>query len=473
MADFDKISINRTYYNVKDTTARQQISAETAAREQADSQLSQQIIEQTAATGRLLTSFGAVGDGQTDDSVALKNAIETCSRNGIALYIDDKTFYVASLFYAECTKPVKIIGLGNATIKTAKYRYGTASPIPGQQFVSYINIQAPTVSFDNLHFTGSAGLQWDSDIANMYFDNPILFYNCQQVRVVNCNFANLWGTSVYITDSTKTEVYFGNCDWTEVGGHYKVIDAYDMFGDAVDLDRLDMCNIVFDSCNAVGRAKNVVTSGFDVSRCFLTCEFDNGTYNITVNSCNIQNYERVLHSEYVGNVKVVFNSTHIKNAVLFCFNYTNTSAVTEAVFISCDIMPIDRATWNGASGFCYDAVTVINSVFHCKTDYICDSTKACFINCDVQLDTYPTAKLTINKKVNSYTLFDNCTFNLSNATLNGFTIASGAKVCFVSGFIWKTASSFDMGGARTLFMEPLTSAPSGWSNYGVVEWTNH
>lgn len=473
MADFDKISINRTYYNVKDTTARQQISAETAAREQADSQLSQQIIEQTAATGRLLTSFGAVGDGQTDDSAALKNAIVTCSQEGTTLYIDDKTFYVASLFYAECNKPVKIVGLGNATIKTAKYRYGTASPISGQQFISYINIKSPNVTVECLSFAGTAGFQWNSDITDMYFDNPILFYNCQQIRIVNCKFADLWGTSVYITDSSNANVYFGGCVWNNVGGHYKTINEYDMFGDPVDLDRIDACNIVFDSCTAVGRAKDTVASGFDVSRCFLVCEFDGGTYNITINSCDIRNYERVLHSEYVGNVKAVFNSSIIRNASLFCFNYTDASAVSEAIFNNCDIMPIDRATWNGASGFCYDAVTVINSVFHCKTDYICDSTKACFINCDVQLDTYPTAKLTINKKANSYTLFDNCTFNLSNATLNGFTIASGAKVCFVSGFIWKTASSFDMGGARTLFMEPLTGAPSGWSNYGVVEWTNH
>lgn len=43
MADFDKISINRTYYNVRDTTARQQIGDETTAREQADTQLQSDI----------------------------------------------------------------------------------------------------------------------------------------------------------------------------------------------------------------------------------------------------------------------------------------------------------------------------------------------------------------------------------------------------------------------------------------------
>lgn len=43
--DFDKINIDAVSYNVKDTTARQQIRDETTARKQADTQLSQQISE--------------------------------------------------------------------------------------------------------------------------------------------------------------------------------------------------------------------------------------------------------------------------------------------------------------------------------------------------------------------------------------------------------------------------------------------
>ena len=54
MAEFDKINIDAVSYNVKDTTARQQINDEIAAREQADTQLQQAIAaEQTITiTGR-------------------------------------------------------------------------------------------------------------------------------------------------------------------------------------------------------------------------------------------------------------------------------------------------------------------------------------------------------------------------------------------------------------------------------------
>lgn len=73
MADFDKISIDRTYYNVKDTTARQQISDETTAREQADSQLSQQISAETTARERADSSLQSSLDDL--ESVGLKTIL--------------------------------------------------------------------------------------------------------------------------------------------------------------------------------------------------------------------------------------------------------------------------------------------------------------------------------------------------------------------------------------------------------------
>lgn len=101
--DFDKINIDAVSYNVKDATARQQISAETTAREQADSQLSQQIgnvktsvQEETTAREQAdsqlktdfeeainaaikgianpVTAYGAKGDGVTDDTAAFTAA---------------------------------------------------------------------------------------------------------------------------------------------------------------------------------------------------------------------------------------------------------------------------------------------------------------------------------------------------------------------------------------------------------------
>lgn len=58
MADFDKINIDSVSYNVKDTQAREDLAAETSAREQADTQLGQQIAAEATARQQADTQLG-------------------------------------------------------------------------------------------------------------------------------------------------------------------------------------------------------------------------------------------------------------------------------------------------------------------------------------------------------------------------------------------------------------------------------
>lgn len=140
MPDFDKINIKNVPYNVKDSTARQQISNETTAREQADSQLSHQISDETAArkqadtqisqqisnetaareqadtqlsmqienlkTSSLKTvkDYGAKGDGTTNDTAAFTSAL---SDTGVAI-VPPGTYLVGTL---PMSAGQKILGL--------------------------------------------------------------------------------------------------------------------------------------------------------------------------------------------------------------------------------------------------------------------------------------------------------------------------------------------------------------------------
>ena len=60
--DFDKITIDAVSYNVKDSTARKQISDETSARKQEDAQLSQKISNETTELNSRISTI--IADGQ-------------------------------------------------------------------------------------------------------------------------------------------------------------------------------------------------------------------------------------------------------------------------------------------------------------------------------------------------------------------------------------------------------------------------
>lgn len=184
--DFDKINIDATSYNVKDSTARQQISAarqqisteitdrkaadttlsqqisaETTAREQADSQLSQQIGAETTArvqadsqlsqqfadiqTSKIINvkNFGAVGDGAKDD----RNAIQSALNQGGYIYFPAGTYKITDKIVPASN--TYMFGPGTiyldspqTTLVNAVYIYGTAAnpvthvTIDGLQFTS-------------------------------------------------------------------------------------------------------------------------------------------------------------------------------------------------------------------------------------------------------------------------------------------------------------------------------------------------
>ena len=122
MADFDKISIKGVPYNVKDSMARQQISTETTAREQADTELGVQIGTETTAreqadtelgeqisamksvNTKTVKDYGAKGDGTTNDTAAFTSAL---SETGVAI-VPAGTYLVDTL---PMSSGQKILGL--------------------------------------------------------------------------------------------------------------------------------------------------------------------------------------------------------------------------------------------------------------------------------------------------------------------------------------------------------------------------
>ena len=105
MADFDKISINGTYYNVKDsalTAAVNALTSEVGDVQETVTQQGQQITQHGQAIQNLESSalypgnvkkYGAVGDGVTDDTEAFKNALA----DNPAIFVPTGTYIVSGI----------------------------------------------------------------------------------------------------------------------------------------------------------------------------------------------------------------------------------------------------------------------------------------------------------------------------------------------------------------------------------------
>ena len=170
MADFDKIKINGAAYNVKDSAAQQQISAETSAREEAVEQLSQQIsaetsareeaVEQlsqqisaeidsiTATIGKITKSvidYGAKGDGTADDTEAF---MQSLSEQNTAI-VPPGTYILQGI---ALTAGQSIYGCGRCTILKAKN--GSANPVISVRNADGVVIKDMVIDANNTATSG-------------------------------------------------------------------------------------------------------------------------------------------------------------------------------------------------------------------------------------------------------------------------------------------------------------------------------
>jgi hypothetical protein len=325
----------------------------------------------TGATARTVESklrdtvnvrdFGAVGDGSTNDSAAIKAAATAAVAAGARLWIP-KT----SSFYALGSGAVDVTladGQGLVIESDGAELRQTANATA--TIISVNCTSAVTAALGTNTFLVVRGLvidgrgvpeQWaETNFANLKIVTGIAT-QAEYVLIENCRLRKIYGYGINSSGAYQSEIR--NCSLNEVGGHWYQNDAYDAFGDGIYHSRVKANgNVLITHCNIVGYSSNY-------SRIGVTLEYSTTYYNATIEHCLIQKYDRAIHIEESSQCNLSIDNCKVIDfrIGLFVFNLLATGYIR----VSQSYFQYGSGDYNGSQGWC-----VFNS----------SSTPANFNNC--------------------------------------------------------------------------------------------
>lgn len=138
------------------------------------------------------TEYGAVGDGSTNNSVALQNAVNDCINKGNTLYIPEGVYVLKSLQTSDAgfiiNGSIRIIGAGRG-----KTIIKAASTLLGGMHVAYI-IDANNVQLSDLSIDGGVTTETRPSVPSTNGAHAIRIGNCNNIVITN---VEVYGTSGY------------------------------------------------------------------------------------------------------------------------------------------------------------------------------------------------------------------------------------------------------------------------------------
>ena len=164
-------------------------------------------IGDTALTQLDVKAFGAVGDGVTDDSVAIQNAELVASAQGRELFFEPGTYLINEKIYLHSNDNLLGCGL-NTTLKmgsaldTIFALNGSPSDLNGN--ISPIK----NVSISSIQFDGSAS-------SNLNEGPLVVCYIADGINFLNDGFTNTNGIGILLSNTENSSI--NNCSFTNIG----------------------------------------------------------------------------------------------------------------------------------------------------------------------------------------------------------------------------------------------------------------
>lgn len=156
--------------------------------------------------------FGAIGDGVTDDTAAISNAISSGTKH---LYFPEGT-YIVTTIYKSGIAGLEMSGVpGRSVIKKKAGSYGTNVDGAISGIIDFVSSSDITV--DGIKFDGNKANALPSGGTHL---NGLNFYLCNRTKVLNCEFVDVefQGLNHQCTNQAwVTNNKFLTCGWSGVG----------------------------------------------------------------------------------------------------------------------------------------------------------------------------------------------------------------------------------------------------------------
>ena len=281
-----------------------------------------------------VTYYGAVGDGTTDNRMAIQTTIDRCgSDGGGTVYIPRGTYVLSGPVSLKSNCIIKGAGIHTTIIKAA----------PGGNIDLFQLNNGTEISLSNLTIQGNArhdgtvGVHFMThESRNIYFTSIRYLFLDNGIKidaawthgsVFDCTFWYNDGAGMYVTDGSETNsIEVSNCRFEETTGPH-----FQGTGNALSHGGILFNKVVFESSSA---QKSVDLANNAIAYTFKTCHFENngigqttaydiwmgaGAQAVSVEGCNFGNQSSTVKSGY----GVWFN-TGTYNALLSGNNFAST-----------------------------------------------------------------------------------------------------------------------------------------------------
>lgn len=290
--------------------------------------------------------FGAKGDGTTDDTIALTQAITTASKTCGELILPKGIYNITETIRADINASVSIVGYC-ATIKPVSsnitpHHILSIAPFPekpllaigpsavgSDKTMAFPTTDSIKIRLSGLTFDGTSFPMVETPIKDITPIAVALVIAAGEIEVKNCLFQNIFGYGLRIHGASSLKI--DSCNFLDVGGRGKTLIGAGIDEDGMG-DAIYMSSFKTDFVAAIKHCTlRGITQFAKRSRVGITVEYNSSSGRIIVENTTIKHYAKCIHNESTGSYVTTVSKCNLSD-----FNLALAHTITRNTIMGID-----------------------------------------------------------------------------------------------------------------------------------------